>query len=143
MSVSLEHDDSSTRVDYVRLPNLIRTGRYDGQGHLNPNGRIFVSNANTAFIWSVFEFYLEPGQRGSMIFSNVPGTFLIGTSFTEWDPEQHAPTITDALLTLNSIERAEGKIRVVGRNASNRSIAAAVGIIIGDDAPYPQNSPNH
>ena len=138
MSILETDEAASTRTDYVVLPDLIRSGRYDAEGRPSTGGRVFIANANTAFVWSVFECQLEPGQIGSMIFRNAPGTFLVGTSFTEWDPEQNVPRISDALLTLRSAERSEGKIRIVGRNTSSRLVVAAAGIIIGDDAPYPE-----
>ena len=123
-------------VDYIALPEVIKLGRYDQLGRPNPGGRCFITPANTAFIWGVFEYRLEPGQQGEMNFTKIPGTFLVGTSFTEWDDKTNLPTITDALLTLIAIQRGDGNIRVVGRNVSNRPIIAAAGIVIGDEAPY-------
>ena len=124
------------RVDYLALPDVIKFGRYDRYGRSAPGGRCFITPAGTAFIWGVFEFKLEPSQQGEMNFTNIPGSFLVGTSFTEWDEKTNLPTITDALLTFIAIQRGDGNIRVVGRNVSNRPIIAAAGIVIGDGAPY-------
>ena len=64
----------------------------------------------------------------------------MGCSFSEWDSKNSELIITDAILTLQSVERSEGKVRVIGKNDSNRVLTVAAGIIIGDDAPYPINN---
>lgn len=125
-----------SRREYIRLPNDIVTGRYDYQGNPDPSGRLFITTRGTAFCWAVFARPLKAHQEGELIFVNLPGTFLIGVSFTEWNPAEEEPVVSDALLTLTSAERGRGVARVIGRNTHSADLWAAVGIVIADDAPY-------
>lgn len=125
-----------TRREYVRLPDRITTGRYDNQGRPDPDGRVLITTRGTAFTWISFERPLEGGQEGEMIFLNMPGTFLLGVTFTEWNPAAEEPRIADDLFTLISVERGRGIGRVVGRNGGEVELHAAVGVVIADDAPY-------
>ena len=124
------------RRQYVRFPDRITTGRYDYQGRPDPEGRLLITVRDTAFTWVVFDGPLAAGQEGEMIFLNLPGTFLLGTSFTEWNPALDEPKLADDLFTLVSIERGRGIGRVVGRNTGDVDLHAAVGVVIVDDASY-------
>ncbi len=128
--------DPPALVDYVRLPDEIVTGRFNAMGERDLNGNLFISVKDTAFIWGVFSYNLDPGQRGDMVFTNVPGTFLVGASFNEWDPRANEPRISGALFTLVAIQRGEGLVRIVGQNASEADLPAAAGIVVADDASY-------
>ncbi len=123
-------------VEYLRLPDEIVTGRFDATGEPSQDGNLFISVKDTAFIWGAFSTMLSPGQRADMHFNNAPGTFLVGVSFTEWNPELNEPTMGSGLMTLISAERGEGDIRVVGRNDTGADVFAAVGVVVADDASY-------
>lgn len=123
-------------VEYIRLPNEIVTGRFDALGNESLEGNLFITVKDTAFIWGVFEHVLRAGQRGEIIFTNVPGTFLVGATFTEWNPKANEPRVGDALLTLIAAERGEGAARIVGRNTSRKDLGAAAGIVVADYASY-------
>lgn len=125
-----------SRREYVSLPSDITTGRYDFKGRPDPDGNLLITTRGTAFTWAVFPERLAAGQEGEMVFVNLPGTFLLGASFTEWNPAAGEPTVSDALFTLTSVERGRGVARVVGRNTHGGDLWAAVGIVIADDAPY-------
>jgi len=128
--------DPPVMVDYVRLPDEILTGRYDALGEKDDDGNLFISVKDTSFIWAVFSYNLQAGQRGDMVFTNVPGTFLIGASFNEWDPRANEPRISEALFTIVSIQRGDGVVRIVGQNASGAELPTAAGIVVADDASY-------
>jgi hypothetical protein len=128
--------DPPVLAEYVRLPDELYTGRFDALGNESPEGNLFITVRDTAFIWGVFTRLLNAGQRGDMIFTNAPGTFLVGVSFNQWDPSANEPYIGDALFTLISGERGEGVCRVSGRNAGGADLPAAAGIVIADYASY-------
>lgn len=128
--------DPPISVEYIRLPDEIVTGRYDVLGQKSPYGNLFITVKDTAFIWGVFKHALNAGQRGDMIFTNVPGTFLVGVSFTQWDLAANEPCISDALFTLISAQRGDGAVRIIGRNTSEADLCAAAGIVVADDASY-------
>lgn len=121
---------------YVRLPDDIVTGRYDFKGRPDPDGDLLITTRGTAFVYAVFPEPLEAGQVGEMEFVNLPGTFLLGVTFTEWNPALDEPTLGDSLFTLISAERGRGVGRVVGRNTNDADLWAAVGVVIADNAPY-------
>ncbi len=91
---------------------------------------------DTSFIWGSFTRPLQPGQFGCLTFTNVPGTYLIGVSFNEWDAFDNHPKIGDARFALVSIQRAPGEVRAIGRNLHHKEAQAAVGIVVADDASY-------
>jgi hypothetical protein len=126
----------ATRREYVRLPDHITTGRYDFKGRPDPDGHLFITTRGTAFVWAVFPDPLLAGQEGEMIFVNLPGTFLLGVSFNEWNPALDEPTVSDALFTLTTAERGRGVARVVGRNTHDADLRGAVGIVVADNAAY-------
>ncbi len=123
-------------VEYIRMPDEIVSGRFNARGEEDPEGNLFITVKDTSFIWAVFTQTLMAGQRGDMIFSGVPGTFLVGSAFTEWDPAADEPYVGEGLFALISAERGEGMVRVVGRNAGSADLPAAVGIVVADDASY-------
>jgi len=128
--------ESSTLVEYIQFPDQIRTGRYDAFGRRSVRANLYISVKDTSFIWGVFTKPLKPGQLGELNFTNVPGTFLIGVSFNEWDPFEHAPKLGEARFALISIQRAPNRIRAIGRNLHHHETHAAVGIVVADDASY-------
>lgn len=135
--ISEESVSSAPRiVEYLRLPDEIVTGRFDAAGERSDEGNLFISVKDTAFIWGAFSTMLGPGQRAEMLFTNAPGTFLVGVSFTEWNPQVNEPTIGSGVMTLVSAERGEGRVRVSGRNDTGADVFAAVGIVVADDASY-------
>jgi hypothetical protein len=137
--VDIDTENTSTPpvlVEYIRLPDTITTGRFDTDGRSNAKGNLFITVRDTAFLWGVFCYKLNAGQRGEMVFTNVPGTFLVGVSFTEWDDENNEPYLGEALYTLISAQRGEDTVRIVGRYTSSVPLAAADGIVVADDASY-------
>lgn len=132
---SFQPDPPSYR-EYLRLPDTLTTGRYDHHGQEDAAGRVFVTTRGTAFIWCVFDQRLKAGQEGEMVITNMPGTFLVGVSFTEWDSIHEEPMISNALFTLGSAQRGVGDFRIVGRNTHGADLHAAVGIVVADDAAY-------
>ena len=118
--------DPPVVVEYVRLPDEIVTGRFNASGKEDPDGNLFITVKDTSFIWGVFKDNLLAGQRGDMVFTNVPGTFLVGGTFTQWDPAADEPVIGQALFTLISTERGEGTIRISGRNTSESDLPAVL-----------------
>jgi hypothetical protein len=128
--------ESSTLAEFIQFPEQIRTGRYDAFGRRSPRGNLFITVKDTSFIWGAFTKALKPGQLGCLTFTNVPGTFLIGVSFNEWDPFEHAPRISEARFGLISIQRAPEEIRVIGKNLHDQELPAAAGIVVADDASY-------
>lgn len=134
--INLYSPDPPSYREYLQLPDTLTTGRYDHLGKEDPAGRVFVTTRGTAFLWCVFDRRLKAGQEGEMVISNMPGTFLVGVSFTEWDPALEEPTISDALFTLGSAQRGNGDFRIVGRNTHGADLHAAVGIVVADDAAY-------
>ena len=123
-------------VEYIRFLDEIITGRYDAYGSESPTGNLFITCKGTAFSWGVFTRTLNAGQRGDLIFTNVPGTFLVGVSFSQWDPVANEPIVSDALFALISAQRGDGNVRVIGRNLSEADLCTAVGIVVADNAPY-------
>ena len=71
-----------------------------------------------------------------MVFTNLPGTFLLGVSFGEWDDDRDEPTISDALMTLGSVQRGNGIARIIGRNTYAEELSCAIGVVVADDAAY-------
>lgn len=135
--MDLERDSQlSARLEHVTLPRHVTTGRYDRKGRPDPRGAVRITTRGTAFTWVPFERPLQPGEAGEMVFRNLPGTFLLGVSFTAWDAARGEPVLSDGLMTLISAERGRSRGRVVGRNTHHEAVHAAVGIVIADDAPY-------
>jgi len=128
--------DPPVLVEYIHMPDEIVTGRFNAGGREDPQGNLFITVKDTSFIWAVFTQTLLAGQRGEMVFTNVPETFLIGATFTQWDPVADDPFIGDALFTLISTERGCGTFRIVGRNTGGADLPAASGIVVADDASY-------
>ncbi|HEV2990757.1 MAG TPA: hypothetical protein VG759_20130 [Candidatus Angelobacter sp.] len=129
--------DPPALVDYIRLPDEIVTGRFGNAGKPSDDPvSLYITVKDTSFMWGVFSYKLEAGQRGEMIFTNVPGTFLVGICFNEWDTDSNEPKLSEGLLTLVSAQRGEGVFRVIGKNASDHAVYAAVGITVADDASY-------
>ena len=128
--------DPPVLVEYIRMPDEIVTGRFNSAGHEDPEGNLFITVKDTSFIWGVFTQTLLSGQRGEMTFTNVPETFLVGATFSQWDPVADDPFIGDALFTLISAERGSGTIRITGCNTSGADLPAAVGTVVADDASY-------
>jgi len=128
--------DPPVLVEYIRLPDTIATGRYDAQGRKSDSGNLFITVRDTAFLWGVFSQPLKAGQRGEMVFTNAPGTFLVGISFNEWSPALAEPHVGHALFTLISGQRGDGVARVIGRNTHDSDLYAAAGIVLADDASY-------
>jgi hypothetical protein len=146
MDLAITADDLPILTEYVRLPNRVWNGRYNDKGEIWTGGRcqededmegtVFITTKGTAFIWCVFQHELLAGQRADMIITNAPGSFLAGVSFTEWDPKENQPCISNSLFTLISSQRSRDSLRIVGRNHSDRDLPAAVGVVLADDAPY-------
>lgn len=120
----------------IQFPEQIRNGRYDAFGRRTQQGVLHISVKDTSFIWCVFTQPLKAGQVGEITLTSVPGTFLAGASFNEWDPVRLEPAISDARFQLISAQRGPDTVRIVGRNVSNRDLHAAAGIVIADDASY-------
>lgn len=119
-----------------QFPEQIRDGRYDAFGRRSQQGVLHISVKDTSFIWCVFVQPLKAGQVGEMTLTSVPGTFLAGASFNEWDPEKLEPRIGEARFALVSAQRGPDVVRIIGRNLSNRDLHAAAGIVMADDASY-------
>ncbi len=126
-------------------PSYMEEGVYDAfgrrLGNLTDrvaNGRVYIEFAGVTFIWAVFNAPLRPGQRGDMLFTNIPGTAPITPFFTEWDMSSGFPRIGSALFTLIAAQRSNGAAKVVGRNAGDADLPAAAGLIIstGVGMPY-------
>lgn len=130
------NSEPAALVEYIRLPDAIETGRYDNQGRKSDTGNLFITVRDTAFLWGVFSQPLRAGQRGEMVFTNAPGTFLVGISFNEWNPALAEPHVGHAMFTLISAQRGDGIARVVGRNTHGADLHAAAGIVLADDASY-------
>jgi hypothetical protein len=122
--------------EYIQFPDQIRTGRYDSFGRRNPRGNLFITVKDTSFIWGAFTKPLLAGQYGSITFTNVPGTFLVGASFNEWDAFEQEPKLTTAPFALISAQRGVDTARIIGRNLHDADLPAAVGIVVADDASY-------
>lgn len=122
--------------EHIRFPDTITTGRYDASGNPDPDGRLLITARGTAFAWARFSRPLASGEEGEMVFTNLPGTFLLGVSMGEWDDERDEPTISDALVTLGSVQRGNGIARVIGRNTYDEELSCAIGIVVADDAAY-------
>ena len=123
-------------IEYIRMPDEIVTGRFNAAGKPDQEGNLFITVKDTAFIWGVFTQMLLAGQRGEMTFTNLPDTFLVGGTFTQWDPVADDPFIGSALFTLISTERGAGTLRISGCNSSLADLPAAVGTVVADDASY-------
>ena len=131
------HADPPALVDYIRLPDEIVTGRFDSTGTPSDDQvSLYITVKDTSFMWGIFSYELKAGQLGEMVFTNAPGTFLVGVCFNEWDTESGEPILSKGLLTLVSAQRGEGTFRVIGRNATDRDVYAAVGITVADHASY-------
>ena len=100
-------------------PSYMEEGVYDAfgrrLGNLTDrvaNGRVYIEFAGVTFIWAVFNAPLRPGQRGDMLFTNIPGTAPITPFFTEWDMSSGFPRIGSALFTLIAAQRSNGAAKV-------------------------------
>ena len=133
---TIYRSDPPVLVEYIRMPDEIVTGRFNAAGKEDPEGNLFITVKDTSFIWGVFTQTLLAGQRGEMTFTNVPDTFLIGATFTQWDPAVDDPFIGEALFTLISAERGYGTLRIAGCNTGGADLPAAAGTVVADDASY-------
>lgn len=122
---------------YLKLPDKLASGFFDEYGHqVGAGGRPSVvlfslpGDPPPWQCWGVFEKDLEPGQRGFLIFTNVPGQAVPGGAFTEWDRKSSTPFFTaDRLMLLYSVQRSLGAARIIGRNDSGTRTAAAAGLL--------------
>ncbi|HEV2990755.1 MAG TPA: hypothetical protein VG759_20120 [Candidatus Angelobacter sp.] len=154
-----------TVTNYITLPDLVRLpdnyvkvmrqdpsvphyymapGYYDENGNKLgelkdkvSNARVVVEFAGVTFVWGAFEELLEAGQRGDMIFHNVPGTAPITPFFSEWSPDESAPRISPTLFGLLAAQRGRNEARVVGQNLGNADLPAAAGFIISIQVDMP------
>lgn len=148
-------------VDYVTLPDMtpmpskywrdllrqtdpvdyLKPGIYDGYGKwlgdlkqkVPPEGRVIIEFAGVTFVWGVFSQPLRAGQRGDMIFRNMPGTGPITPFFTEWDIEAGYPRVGDAIITLIASMTGRNIARLVGQNLYSEDLSAAAGFIISQN----------
>lgn len=156
-----DRTETPTLVNYVTLPdmtpmpskywrdllrqtdpvNYLKPGVYDAHGKwlcdlkqkVPPSARVIVEFAGVTFIWGVFSKPLRAGQRGDMIFRNMPGTGPITPFFTEWDRETGYPRLSDAILTLIAAMTGRNMARLVGQNIYSAERAAAAGFIISQN----------
>lgn len=79
--------NASMVVEYIRLPDVIEPGRYDAYGRPDPDGNLFLGlGSGIVHMWGVFKGGLQPGQIGSMTFTNVFGSYALTGNFSEWLP---------------------------------------------------------
>ena len=72
-------------VEYIRLPDLVRAGRYNRFGVEDPDGNLFMGlGGGICHLWGVFPNGLAPGQRGVMTFTNVAGSYPVTGNASEW-----------------------------------------------------------
>ena len=149
-------------IDYVTLPEMtpmpsqywrdllrqtdpvdyLKPGLYDGYGKWlgdlkqkpPPETRVIVEFAGVTFVWGVFSQPLRAGQRGDMIFRNMPGTGPITSFFTEWDIDSGYPRVSDAIFTLIASMNGRNIARIVGQNLYTEDLPAAAGFIISQNA---------
>jgi len=122
---------------YIKLPDKLEDGRFDEFGHPVGDGQpaslvlhSLPGGPPPWQVWGVFDKDLEPGQYGYLIFTNVPGQAVPGGAFTEWHRKKSVPFFDDErLMVLYSVQRANGRARIIGRNASRRRVSAAAGLL--------------
>jgi hypothetical protein len=136
--MDIEDRNAEPYTEHIRLPDTITTGRFDADGRETDrkDANLIITVRDTAFMWGIFRYKLKARELGCMVFTNVPGTFLVGVSFNEWDERKDEPRVGDPPLQLVSAQRGEGVARVIGYNASDREVAAAAGIVVADYASY-------
>lgn len=155
-------------VEYIRLPEMVplppnyaqlmgpekylEPGFFDEFGNklgglhdnISPEKadrvRVVIEFAGVTFVWGVFSRPLLAGQRGSMLFTNVPGTGPITPFFNEWDTDQCLPRVGDALFTLIASQRGRGTAKVVGQNTYGADLTAAAGFIVSTLVNMPDDS---
>src|SRR5438876_3223316 len=60
-------------------------GRYNNNGDPDPNGRLFLGiGSGIVHMWAVFEHALNPGQVGSITFTETFSSYALTGNFTEW-----------------------------------------------------------
>lgn len=127
----------------VRLPDFPpfqpQQGRYDALGREDEdNGNVFiVAVGPTAHAWAVFPQDLQPGQAGTMIFDNVPGTGMLDVIVTQWirggrgqlGENLNQPHAGEAVIVYLARQRAKGAVKVVGLNSSQAEVSVAAGLL--------------
>lgn len=151
--LTAQRADPAVLVEHVRLPKMVplpeayakvmgperylEPGLYDAYGNklgglqeVIPEARVVIEYAGVNFVWGVFSLPLLAGQKGDMIFTNVPGTSPLTAFFNEWDRGQCVPRISDALFTLIACQRGRNVARVVGQNTFGADLTVAAGFIV-------------
>jgi hypothetical protein len=136
-------------IRYVRLPDKLENGNFDEFGR-KLGGKepaalsLYELPGGPWQCWGVFDKGLEPGQYGFLVFDNVKGQAAPGGAFTEWNREESLPFFTERLLRIFSVQRAPGRARIIGRNDSRESVAAAAGLLFvpPPEAPPPKHDPH-
>jgi hypothetical protein len=146
--------DPPVLTEYIRLPDMtplpdpyaqimggpapyLEPGLYDAYGkklgglkEKIPEARLVIEFAGVSLVWGIFSTPLLAGQRGDMVFTNVPGTGPQTPFFNEWDPLECVPRVSDALFTLIACQRGRWVTKVVGRNTYGADLPAAAGFIV-------------
>lgn len=136
--MSHETADGSMIVEHVHLPDRPKPGRYDRQGKADKKGSVFVEAVGpTTHVWAAFESPLEPRQSAAMIFENVDGSGILDTIVSEWieggegrlGKNFNQPHVGLPVVLLVARQRAVGRVKVVGLNASRARIRAAAALL--------------
>jgi hypothetical protein len=157
--------DPPVLTEYIRLPDMVplpdpyaqimrgpapylEPGLYDAHGkklgglkETIPEARVVIEFAGVSLVWGVFSVPLLAGQRGDMIFTNVPGTGPQTPFFNEWDTAACLPRVGEALFTLIACQRGRGVTKVVGRNTYGADLHAAAGFIVSALVNMPGDEP--
>ena len=156
-----DHGEQPVLTEYVTLPDMtpmpskywrdllhqtdpvvyLKPGIYDAYGKWlgdlsqeTPAGaRVIVEFAGVTFVWGVFSQPLRAGQRGDMIFRNLPGTGPVTSFFTEWDVYAGYPRVSEAIFTLIASMNGRNIARIVGQNLHSEDLPAAAGFIISQN----------
>lgn len=133
---------STDPVDYMK------PGIYDAYGQWvcglheedsEKKGRVVIEFAGVTFVWGVFSRKLEPGERGNLFFTGVPGTGPLTCFFTEWNTATCLPSINDShgFFSLIASMRGRNTARVAGENHYGKALSAAAGFIVSQNVDMP------
>jgi hypothetical protein len=104
----------------------------DGQEASGDGWEVRFENG-CGYLWAAYG-HARAGSEISLTARGIPGSLPTSACATEWDVMNTRPRITDAVIELRSVQRSEGEVRVIARNASDRDLHVVIGVIFPVEA---------